>query len=212
MMAIADQSPPEHSVFINCPFDDDYLPLFDAIVFATLTSGYVPRCALESGSVSIARMDRIFDALNGSNYSIHDLSRCRGEGSANLARFNMPLEFGIAFDRSYVRTNGRRPHDWLVLLPQDHFYKAVISDLNGYDVPTHTGTVKSVIVRVVAWLAMRQPHKQPPVESPGRVLEHFPKFAEAMRALRDEWDGQPPWIRVLETARGVAHEAGLNHA
>lgn len=35
-------------------------------------------------------------AIRGSKYSVHDLSRCRGEGDENLARFNMPLELGMA--------------------------------------------------------------------------------------------------------------------
>lgn len=87
---------PSKSVFINCPFDADYAPLFDAIVFATVCCGFMPRSALESGTVSEPRLARILQALFSSKYSIHDLSRCAGEGSDNLARFNMPLELGMA--------------------------------------------------------------------------------------------------------------------
>jgi hypothetical protein len=87
---------PAKSVFINCPFDLDYAPLFDAIVFATVCCGFVPRCALESGTVSEPRVNRIIRALSNCKYSIHDLSRCTGEGSENFARFNMPLELGMA--------------------------------------------------------------------------------------------------------------------
>ncbi len=36
------------SVFINCPFDGEYSALFEAIVFATVCCGFVPRSALES--------------------------------------------------------------------------------------------------------------------------------------------------------------------
>lgn len=35
------------NVFINCPFDSAYKPLFDAIVFAVHDCGFVARCALE---------------------------------------------------------------------------------------------------------------------------------------------------------------------
>jgi hypothetical protein len=35
------------NVFINCPFDDEYKPLFDAIVFAIYDMGFVARCARE---------------------------------------------------------------------------------------------------------------------------------------------------------------------
>jgi hypothetical protein len=34
-------------VFINCPFDRDYLPLFHALVFTVARCGFTPRCALE---------------------------------------------------------------------------------------------------------------------------------------------------------------------
>jgi hypothetical protein len=36
-----------NSVFVNCPFDPAYRPLFEAVVFATYDCGFYPRCALE---------------------------------------------------------------------------------------------------------------------------------------------------------------------
>src|SRR6186997_348579 len=86
----------ETSVFLNCPFDEMYEDLRDAIVFSAMCCGFIPRIANESGAVAIPRIERICTALHGSFYSIHDLSRCEGEGDQNLARFNMPLELGIA--------------------------------------------------------------------------------------------------------------------
>src|SRR5437762_11724269 len=79
---------PSKSVFINCPFDADCAALFDAIVFATVCCGFIPRSALESGTVSEPRLSRILRALFSSKYSIHDPSRCAGEHSDNMARFN----------------------------------------------------------------------------------------------------------------------------
>jgi hypothetical protein len=35
------------SVFLNCPFDNDYKPVFEALIFAVFDCGYRPRCALE---------------------------------------------------------------------------------------------------------------------------------------------------------------------
>ena len=37
----------ERSVFVNCPLDDEYRHLLDAIVFAIQDCGYITRCALE---------------------------------------------------------------------------------------------------------------------------------------------------------------------
>src|SRR5436309_16111456 len=50
---------PSKSVFINCPLDAGYAPLFEAIVFATVCCGFLPRSALESGTVSEPRLARI---------------------------------------------------------------------------------------------------------------------------------------------------------
>ena len=38
-------SDPARKVFINCPFDEQYKPLFHAAVFAVIDCGFIPRCA-----------------------------------------------------------------------------------------------------------------------------------------------------------------------
>lgn len=144
---------PSKSVFINCPFDADYAPLFDAIVFATVCCGFIPRSALESGTVSEPRLTRILRALFSSKYSIHDLSRCTGEGSDNIARFNMPLELGMAMARRFMEPANE--HDWLVLAPIGHTYVRFVSDLAAYDPATHNGSIPSIVIAVMSWLATR---------------------------------------------------------
>jgi hypothetical protein len=196
-------SPPrERSVFINCPFDTAYLPLFDAIVLTTVSCGYEPRCALETGDVSVPRMDRILEALNASIYSIHDLSRCKGEGDDNLARFNMPLEFGIAFDKAYPPTRRRAKHDWVVLLPKGHYYCRCISDLSAYDLKTHENTVESIVPALMSWLKTR-PNAQR-VPEPEDVLRQFKPFQEQLDALRRVWFDNLPWKDLVQIARKCA--------
>jgi hypothetical protein len=106
----------EISVFINCPFDQDFEDSFFAIVFCVVCCGFVPRCAFESRSDAEPRMARILKAIRGSKYSVHDLSRCRGEGDENLARFNMPLELGMAMAERFAQRVAARRHDWLPLV------------------------------------------------------------------------------------------------
>jgi hypothetical protein len=65
------------SVFINCPYDDADRPLADAIVLAAAACGFTARSAIETGSVSAPRIERIRNALSISRYSIYDLNRCR---------------------------------------------------------------------------------------------------------------------------------------
>ena len=51
-------------VFINCPFDDSYRPLLQAIAFAVRSCGYYPRCALEEIDSGEARLDKIFRLID----------------------------------------------------------------------------------------------------------------------------------------------------
>jgi hypothetical protein len=144
------------SVFINCPFDPQYEPIFDGIVFATVCCGYRPRCALETSDAAESRIRRIVKAIKGSKYSIHDLCRCQGHGDKNLARFNMPLELGIAMAE---RFDARRPdnwHDWLVLVPKDNLYASFVSDLAGYDPKQIDEKAEEVIRAVMSWLSTRE--------------------------------------------------------
>ena len=189
---------PATSVFINCPFDEEFAPLFDAIVFAATCCGFLPRSALESGTVAESRLDRIAQAVFSSKYSIHDLSRCRGEGDENLARFNMPLELGIAMGRQMSQRKKDR-HDWLLLVRDGHQYAKFVSDLAGYDPKRHNGTVEGVIPPVMLWLATR--HEAVAVPTPRRVIEALKVFQEEKRKLSSEWGKEIPWADLVLAAR-----------
>jgi hypothetical protein len=56
--------------------------------------------------------------MSESKYSIHDLSRFTVEGADNHARFNMPLELGMAFALRSERESSSRQHNWFVLVPE----------------------------------------------------------------------------------------------
>jgi hypothetical protein len=190
---------PNRSVFINCPYDAEFAPLFDAIVFATVCCGFVPRSALETGSTAEPRMERITRAMFSSKYSIHDLSRCKGEGSEQLARFNMPLELGIAIARRYTQTDETQRHDWLLLVPVGHQYGKFVSDLAGFDPKTHDGTVQVLVPRVMSWLITRPDAVDTP--DPPEVLGALPNFAQAKATLAQAWNGDIPWAEILLAAK-----------
>jgi hypothetical protein len=187
------------SVFINCPFDKEFAPLFDAIIFSVVSCGFVPRSTLESGTTAEPRIRRIGDALLTSNYSIHDLSRCKGEGDENLARFNMPLELGMAMACRLLAKETEGRHDWLVLVPTGHQYVRFVSDLAGFDPEPHDGTEVGVVARVMTWLASRPNTKDTP--TPRQVLEALPVFRAERTRLTGEWAGSAPWRQVLLAAR-----------
>ena len=83
------------SVFINCPFTEDYASLFEAMTFTVLACGYLPRSALEKGDSGEVRMDKITRLIKASLYSIHDLSAVELDATNHLPCFNMPFELGL---------------------------------------------------------------------------------------------------------------------
>jgi hypothetical protein len=192
--------PDPKRVFINCPYDPDYEPTFDAIVFATVCCGFIPCSALESDTVADVRIDRILRGLAGAKYSIHDLSRCRGEGDERLARFNMPLELGAAMA---LRHQSATEYDWAVLVPEGHLYARFVSDLAGFDPLRYDGTSRSVVPKVMRWLTTR-PDAIPTPATPRHVLDLMPDFQRRKAELAADWEGELPWGRMLKLARDAA--------
>ena len=78
------------SVFINCPFDSEYLPIFRAIMFTVSVCGFVPRCSLEHDDASQVRLEKIYRLIGSSAFGIHDISRTELDGENELPRFNKP--------------------------------------------------------------------------------------------------------------------------
>lgn len=215
---------PALSVFINCPYDEEYEPLLDALVFTTVCCGFHPRTATESEGIDVPRMDRIVHAIFTSNYSIHDLSRYRGEGEDLLARLNMPLELGMVVGRRFVGSvlsgHGRkllggrkgrdaklaadlaalgREHRWLVLVPDDVRYERFVSDLSGYDLKRYDGRVDTIVPRVMSWLLTM--NGAVPGLKPPPVLREFKTFLAAKEILKNEWAREVPWTELLAAAR-----------
>jgi hypothetical protein len=188
-------------VFVNCPFDEEYREQRDAIVFTCVQAGFVPWMAGSTGDVAVPRVERILSAFSQCRYSVHDLSRYQGEGDLNLARFNMPLELGMA-----MALRGLSPvadaHDWLVMVPEGHAYQRYVSDLAGFDPATHDGSPERVAVAVLSWLMTR-----PSIDiavGPDSLIPKLRPFLEAKRSLDADWKGTPPWGRVLDLAVEVA--------
>lgn len=193
---------PSKAVFINCPFDAEFEPTFDAILFSAVCCGFIPRSALESGSVAMPRMERIARAIFSSKYSIHDLSRCRGEGSEQLARFNMPLELGMAMARRFMTNRTAQQHDWLLLVPEGHGYLKFVSDLAGFDPLRYDGRIESLVPNVMAWLATRPDVVR--TAAPKEVLSALPQFQAEKARLQQDWGDSVPWADLVLAAIGVS--------
>jgi hypothetical protein len=195
----------EKSVFINCPYDGAFEPLFHSIVLTVAALGFTPRCARETEGQADPRMVRIARGLLASKYSIHDLTRFQGEGPENLARFNMPLELGIALGIRYLgQEEGRASnatHNWLALVPENFVHQKFISDLAGYDASDHDQTPQKIIQRVAKWLRV-QPDFTPPRPSAKAVLDAFPDFHRVLDEIKLR-ETDLNWLDIVTTADTV---------
>lgn len=188
---------PQQSVFINCPYDVAYTASLQAIMLGAVCCGFTPRSAIESGEAAKLRLPRIVDALFTSHFSIHDLSRCKGEGDLNLARFNMPLELGMALARKHDEPPTHR--DLLVLVPAGSDYVRYISDLAGIDPREHDGIPETILKRVMAWLAS---YAAGAIPSPRAVAAELPRFNQKWNDSVAEW-GEPRWWTLVDCAREI---------
>jgi len=138
----------ERNVFINCPFDDAYVPLLRPLLFTILDLGFTPRIASERSDSSENRLDKIVALIRASRNSIHDISRLTASTVGEFARFNLPFELGV--EHGAQRFGGTRFRAKRVLIldaaPYDH--RGALSDLSGVDIKHH-GASPARLVRVV---------------------------------------------------------------
>jgi hypothetical protein len=173
----------EKSVFLNCPFDDSFAPLLHAAVLTIFALGFFPRSARETEGEADPRIDRIHRTLQESKYSIHDLSRFRGEGPENLSRFNMPLELGMALSLRYQRRRSK-PHNWVALVPPDYMHHKFISDLAAFDSQIHEGTPETIIRAISDWLKKQNDFSRP-APSPITISAAYPELQKLLEKGRE---------------------------
>jgi hypothetical protein len=141
----------DQNVFINCPFDAEYAPIFEAIVFAVNAAGFRPKCARERLDSSEIRLHKILELISSSRYSIHDLSRTTLDVSSGLPRFNMPLELGIDLGcKAYNPDCGDK--SLLIFDTEPYRFQTFVSDLGGQDIHQHANNARTAVTRVRNWL------------------------------------------------------------
>jgi hypothetical protein len=206
----------EICVFINCPFDDAYLPLFNATVFATVCCGLIPVCSLAISDPSISRLDKLLALISKAKYSIHDLCRCHGQGDENFARLNMPLELGISIGLSsaskhYPVADTSMNNKWFLLVPNkihEKAYQRFISDLQGCDPVSHGETQDTVVTAIMNIFSVVC--ELPISLTPALVLECLPLYEKKLSAYRSQWSsGQMPWPHTVKIALDVARTSGI---
>jgi len=142
----------EAGVFINCPFDSDYVDIFRAIVFAVQDCRFVARCALEATDSSETRIGRIIQIISECRWGVHDISRTELDGTHGLPRFNMPLELGLFLGAKSYGSAEQREKRCLVLDREIYRYQKFCSDISGQDIRAHSNRPETAIRHVRDWL------------------------------------------------------------
>jgi hypothetical protein len=145
--------PYEWSVFLNCPFDSTYRPLFDALVFAVHDCGFEARCALEAEDSGETRMRKIKRLIGECEYGIHDISRVQLDVIDGLPRFNVPLELGLFLGAQEYGSGAQKRKRSLILDAEPDRYQRFCSDIAGHDIRAHGDQPARVIAAVRAMLS-----------------------------------------------------------
>lgn len=179
------------AVFINCPFDDGYRPLFRAMLFTVAACGYRPRCALEISDSGATRITQIADLICACDHTIHDISNVDLDLDGKLPRFNMPLELGIDIGLR-LRQPDAVTKRALILEKERHRYDRFLSDISGQDIEPHGGTVDGIIKAVRNFLNA-DPHRPSRLPGPKAIATDYALFLKLVpdiitAARFDPWD------------------------
>lgn len=140
------------NVFLNCPFDTQYLDLRNAIVFSIFDCGFVARSALEVDDSGEIRFDMIQRIISECKFGIHDISRTELDKTTGLPRFNMPLELGVFIGAKRYGNSQQKTKKSLVLDCDDYRYQSFVSDISGHDIRSHNNNPEDAISLVRNWL------------------------------------------------------------
>jgi hypothetical protein len=172
----------EYGVFINCPFDDDYRPLLEAVVFAVHDCGYVARSSLEVTDASQVRIDKITAIIAACKLGIHDVSRTEPDPQSQLPRFNMPLELGLFLGAKRFGSGKHKSKTCLILDVERYRYQGFISDIAGQDITAHGGKPENAIKGVRNWLSDATPRS---IKIPGGavIARRYATFRQELPAM-----------------------------
>lgn len=169
------------NIFINCPFDAAYSPIFYGVVFTVFDCGYIARCAREIEDSSEVRIDKIIKIISMCKYGIHDISRTELDLETNLPRFNMPLELGLFLGAKRFGNIKQKSKVSLVMDKNPYRYQSFISDIAGQDIQAHNNQVSEAIRLVREWLNIAS--KGVIIPGGKRILDRYCTFTSKLPGL-----------------------------
>lgn len=180
--------PYRKSVFVNCPFDDEYSELLDALVFTIHDCGFIARCALEIDDSTQVRADKLMSMIAECRMGIHDLSRTELDPDHRLPRFNMPLELGVFLGARRYGNRTQREKTCLVLDRERYRYQIFCSDIAGQDIRSHNDDVTTLITVVRNWLRNSLRNTGVRIPSGSRIADRYARFLMELPTLCSELD------------------------
>lgn len=162
----------EKCVFINCPFDDEFMPLLRALIFTIVSLDFKPRISLEESDAGTARLAKIMNLIKNSRFSIHDLSRIKSSSPEEFFRLNMPFELGLDFGcRNYSVEKKHINKKYLILGEKRYEYMKGLSDISGIDIKYHKNEIYDLIKVVRHWFVDNTGISK--VRSPREIYNYF---------------------------------------
>src|SRR5882672_5229390 len=163
----------QQNVFVNCPLDDDYLPLLRPLLFSIIYLQLTPRIALERLDSGEPRVQKIISLIKDSKYAIHDLSRLQASTAGEYFRLNMPFELGLDVGCRLFKAGRWSGKRCLILEAEKYRYQAAISDLSNSDIAAHGNEPVNVVSEVRNWLNNEAGLSAP---GPNQVWNRFNEF------------------------------------
>jgi hypothetical protein len=133
-----------------------------AMVFAIISSGYHPRCALDATDGAEIRVGKVARMIGECDWAIHDLSRVEVD-VRGVPRFNMPMELGLHLGARLLGHSRQRRKKALILDAERHRYDAALSDISGQDIETHENDPNQAMRCVRNWLSDHRPRNAAPL-------------------------------------------------
>ena len=189
-------------VFINCPFDSSYRPIFNAIVFTVYDLGFIARCALEEDDAADFRLSKIERIIEECKFGIHDLSAVALDARTNLPRFNMPMELGLFLGCKRFGPKAQVSKRCLILDADLFRYRTFISDISGQDIRSHSGELEKAIREVRDWL--RTASRRRALPGGGEIIEHYRRFQRDLPRICSELNLEPDRLTFLDLSQAIA--------
>jgi hypothetical protein len=170
--------PYDKSVFVNCPFDEGYKPILDAVLFCIHDCGFIGQIALQDVGSSKVRLTKLIALIRASRYSIHDLSRIEEP------RLNMAFECGLCIGAQAFGNVKQQSKDMLILDAEEHRYKKTMSDVGGQDAKIHHNDPAQAVNGMRTFLANKSGIS--PFIGAAAINKRYERFKLALPAIADK--------------------------